>query len=188
VVDCGVASSLLRSGKSVRELLGITLLGLFLLAHPASSQDATPPGPPSEPSPARSGLLDELGKLLKPPGALFSPSPASPPAAEPPAQTPSGAQTDAVPPDASAAPAPGSRIVPSIASGREMCPRAANGAPDCKAGADKLCQGKGFREGKSLDSDSAYGCSTKPLRAALAGERKGKLCGTEHYVTRAFCQ
>ena len=32
---------------------------------------------------------------------------------------------------------------------------AANGAPDCKAGADRLCQSKGYKEGKSLDTDAA---------------------------------
>ena len=37
----------------------------------------------------------------------------------------------------------------SMVSGRMLCPVSANGAPDCKAGADRLCQSKGFREGSS---------------------------------------
>src|ERR671935_2080759 len=33
-----------------------------------------------------------------------------------------------------------------MVSGRAACLVAANGAPDCKAGADRLCQSKGFKE------------------------------------------
>ena len=43
----------------------------------------------------------------------------------------------------------------SMVTGRMICPISANGAPDCKAGADKLCQSKGYKEGKSLNTDSA---------------------------------
>ena len=39
----------------------------------------------------------------------------------------------------------------SMVTGRVVCPVSANGAPDCKAASDKLCQSKGFKEGKSLD-------------------------------------
>ena len=63
---------------------------------------------------------------------------------------------------------------------------AANGAPDCKAGADKLCQSKGYKEGKSLDTDAAEKCSPKvfiPGRKREPGD-----CKTENYVTRALCQ
>jgi hypothetical protein len=49
----------------------------------------------------------------------------------------------------------------SVVKGRMGCPVATNGAPDCKAGADKLCQAKGFKEGKSLDTDAAEKCSAK---------------------------
>ena len=48
-----------------------------------------------------------------------------------------------------------------MVTGRTACPVAANGAPDCKAGADKLCQSKGYKEGKSLDTDAAEKCSAK---------------------------
>ncbi len=47
----------------------------------------------------------------------------------------------------------------SMISGRSVCPVAANGTPDCKLGADRLCQGKGYKEGKSLNTDSAESCS-----------------------------
>ena len=48
-----------------------------------------------------------------------------------------------------------------MVSGRAACLVAANGAPDCKAGADRLCQSKGHKEGKSLDTDAAEKCSPK---------------------------
>lgn len=74
----------------------------------------------------------------------------------------------------------------SMVSGRMVCPVSANGAPDCKLGADKLCQSKGYKEGKSLNTDSAETCSAKvfiPGRARKPGD-----CRTDNYVTRALCQ
>ena len=74
----------------------------------------------------------------------------------------------------------------SMVTGRMGCPVAANGAPNCKAGADKLCQVKGFKEGNSLDTDAAEKCSAKVY---LPGYRRGPGdCRTENYVTRALCQ
>ena len=74
----------------------------------------------------------------------------------------------------------------SIVTGRMACPVSANGAPDCKAGADKLCQTKGHKEGKSLDTDAAEKCSPKVY---LPGhKREPGDCRTENYVTRALCQ
>jgi hypothetical protein len=74
----------------------------------------------------------------------------------------------------------------SMVTGRVICPVAANGATDCKAGADKLCQSKGFKEGKSLNSDSAQTCSAKVLVPGRT--RKPDDCRTDNYVTRALCQ
>ncbi len=74
----------------------------------------------------------------------------------------------------------------SMVSGRMLCPISANGAPDCKAGADKLCQSKGFKEGSSLNGNSAETCSPKPLIEGRT--RKADLCRTDNYVTRALCQ
>ena len=74
----------------------------------------------------------------------------------------------------------------SMVTGRTGCPVAANGAPDCKAGADRLCQSKGYKEGKSLDTDAAEKCSAKVY---LPGhKREPGDCRTENYVTRALCQ
>ena len=73
-----------------------------------------------------------------------------------------------------------------MATGRIACPVSANGAPDCKAGADQLCQSKGYKEGKSLDTDAAEKCSAKVY---LPGhKREPGDCRTENYVTRALCQ
>ena len=74
----------------------------------------------------------------------------------------------------------------SMVTGRMICPVSANGAPDCKAGADKLCQTKGFKEGKNLNGDSAESCSAKVLIPGRT--RKPDDCRTNHYVTRALCQ
>ncbi len=74
----------------------------------------------------------------------------------------------------------------SMVTGRLKCPASANGAPDCKDAADKLCQSKGFKEGKSLNSDSAQACSAKVLIPGRT--RKPDDCRTDYYVTRALCQ
>jgi hypothetical protein len=73
-----------------------------------------------------------------------------------------------------------------MVSGRAACVVSTNGAPDCNAGADKLCQSKGFKEGKSLDTDAAEKCS--PI-VYLPGHQRGPNdCKTENFVTRALCQ
>jgi hypothetical protein len=74
----------------------------------------------------------------------------------------------------------------SMVSGRMACPVSANGAPDCKLGADKLCQAKGYKEGKSLNTDSAETCSAKVLIPGRT--RKPDDCRTDNYVTSALCQ
>jgi hypothetical protein len=73
-----------------------------------------------------------------------------------------------------------------MVSGRAACVVAANGAPDCKAGADRLCQSKGYKEGKSLDTDAAEKCSPKVYVPGY--KRQPGDCKTENYVTRALCQ
>jgi hypothetical protein len=73
-----------------------------------------------------------------------------------------------------------------MVSGRIICPVAPNGTPDCKSGADKLCQSKGFKEGNSLNSDSSETCSAKvmiPGRQRQVGD-----CRTDNFVTTALCQ
>jgi hypothetical protein len=74
----------------------------------------------------------------------------------------------------------------SLVTGRMKCPVSGNGAPDCKAGADKLCQSKGYKEGKSLNTDSAETCSARVLIPGRT--RKPEDCRTDNYVTSALCQ
>jgi hypothetical protein len=74
----------------------------------------------------------------------------------------------------------------SMVAGRMICPVSSNGAPDCKLGADKLCQSKGFKEGNSLNTNSAETCSAKVLIPGRT--RKPDDCRTDNYVTSALCQ
>lgn len=73
-----------------------------------------------------------------------------------------------------------------VIKGRVACPVAANGAPDCKAASDKLCQAKGFKEGKSLDTDAAQSCSAKVMIPGRPREEGD--CRTDNYVTQALCK
>ena len=74
----------------------------------------------------------------------------------------------------------------SMVSGRSVCPIGADRTPDCKSGADKLCQSKGYKEGKSLNTDAAEHCSAKVLIPGRT--RKPDDCRTDTYVTSALCQ
>lgn len=74
----------------------------------------------------------------------------------------------------------------SVVDGRVLCPVAGNGAPDCDTASQKLCSGKGYKSGRSLDIETAEKCSAKVYisgRTGAPGE-----CRTENYVTRAVCQ
>ncbi|KYH03534.1 hypothetical protein [Bradyrhizobium sp. DOA1] len=120
------------------------------------------PSPPREENP---GLINEMGKLFdKLPSIL------------PPIKSPSETMNDL------------SRLAkPStMVSGRVACPASSNGAPDCKQAADQLCQSKGYKEGKSLNADSAEKCSAKVLIPGR--QRKPDDCRADTFVTSALCQ
>jgi hypothetical protein len=74
----------------------------------------------------------------------------------------------------------------SVVTGHLICPVSANGASDCKIAADKLCQTNGYKEGKSLTTDSVEACSAKVLIPGRT--RKPGDCRTDNFVTRALCQ
>ena len=125
-------------------------------------QEQGPAPPPREDNP---GLINEMGKLFdKLPSIL------------PPIKSPSEAMNDL------------SRLAKpsSMVSGRIACPVSSNGAPDCKQAADQLCQSKGYKEGKSLNADSAEKCSAKVLIPGR--QRKPDDCRTDTFVTSALCQ
>ncbi len=70
--------------------------------------------------------------------------------------------------------------------GRQTCPVAPNGAPDCQTAAETLCRGKGFATGKSMDFTSAQKC---PARVWVSGRQPTEAeCTTETFINRAMCQ
>jgi hypothetical protein len=152
---------------------------------------ATPPqaGPPNGPAPAPAapespGLIDEMGKALEKSLSVL-------PTLKSTGEALDDLNTRAKDAAKDAAKNAGeglSRLTTpaSIATGRIMCPVSANGASDCKVAADKLCQTKGYKEGKSLSTDSVEACSAKVLIPGRA--RKPDDCRTDNFVTRALCQ
>jgi hypothetical protein len=176
---------------------GAVLLMLMIVASAAWPQGAPPPSSlgvqtpaqqvppqqgepaPSPPPPAREenpGLFHEMGKL-------FEKSLSIVPTLKSPGET-----IDDLNARAKDAGDSLSRLAKpsSMVTGRMICPVSANGAPDCKVGAHKLCQTKGFKEGNSLNTDSAETCSAKVLIPGRT--RKPDDCRTDNYVTRALCQ
>ena len=143
--------------------------------QPAPQQSA----PTAQPSPAPSespGLLNEMGKMfdkilppLKSPGETIDDLNVR-------AKDAAKDAGDAL----SRLAKPGSMV-----TGRVACPAGADGTPDCKSGADKLCQSKGYKEGRSLNTDSRESCSAKVLIPGR--QRKADDCRTDNYVTSALC-
>ena len=141
--------------------------------RPAPQQSEPPSVPPARDNP---GLFNELGKMFQNSLSIL-----------PPLKSP-GEIIDDFNARAKDAGETLSRLAKpsSMVAGRMICPVSTNGAPDCKLGADKLCQAKGFKEGKSLNTDSAEACSAKVLIPGRV--RKPDDCRTDNYVTRALCQ
>ncbi|MDP1881450.1 MAG: hypothetical protein Q8K88_01070 [Bradyrhizobium sp.] len=153
--------------------------------RPQPQQPAPQPNEPAPPSPPENpGLINEIGKLWEKSKSISK-------SILPTLKSPQEAIEDLNARAKDATRDAGeslSRLAKpsSMVTGRMGCPVSANGAPDCKAGADKLCQSKGYKEGNSLDTDAAEKCSAKvylPGRKREPGD-----CRTENYVTRALCQ
>lgn len=149
-------------------------------AQPPQPAPEAPAITPAEPQHRENpGLINELGKLFAKPSLTLPDMKSSGQAIEDFNTRAWDATKDAADAISRLAKSPG-------VSGRVACPVAINGAPDCKVAADKLCQSKGFKEGRSVDMDSAETCSAKTLipgRARQPGD-----CRTDNYVTRAICQ
>ena len=139
---------------------------------PAPQQIEPPPlAPPENP-----GLINEIGKLFEKSKTML-----------PSLKGPSETMDDLNARAKDAGQSLSNMARPSLmVTGRAACLVAANGAPDCKAGADKLCQSKGYKEGKSLDTDAAEKCSPKVYLPGY--KRQQGDCKTENFVTRALCQ
>jgi hypothetical protein len=134
--------------------------------------------PPAVAQPENPGLFNEIGKLFDHRSSIFPDLPTLKNPRQVIDDFNAGAKqaTDGL-----------SRLTtPLIVRGRMVCPAAANGAPDCQAGSIKLCQSKGFKQGKSLDTDSAQACSAAALLSG--GNRQPGNCRTNYYVTRALCE
>ncbi|WKA28085.1 hypothetical protein [Bradyrhizobium roseum] len=143
-------------------------------------QSPAPASTPAEPPPAtrdeNPGLINEIGKLFEKSKSLL-----------PPLKSPSETLDDLNARTKDAGQSLSNIAKPStMVKGRTACLVASNGAPDCKAGADRLCQGNGFKEGKSLDTDAAEKCSPKVYMPGY--KRQPGDCKTENFVTRALCQ
>ncbi len=150
-------------------------LGVQEPAQQAAPQQAAPapPEPAHEESP---GLINEIGKLIDKLPPLKSPQ-----------ETIEDLNTRARNAAKDASDSLSRLAKPaSMATGRTLCPVSANGSPDCKLAADRLCQSKGYKEGKSLNTDSAQACSAKVLIPGRT--RKPDDCRTDNYVTSALCQ
>ena len=72
-----------------------------------------------------------------------------------------------------------------VVTGKERCPNAPNGTPDCEPAVTALCKTKGFARGSSLDTQHARKC---PAIVYLEGKSDDKSCVTEAFVARAMCQ
>ena len=153
------------------------------IAPPPSPQPAIPPpggATAQQAAPENPGLLNEMGKALEKSLSIL-------PTLKSPSETLDdlNAKTKDVVKDAGESL---SRLTKpaSVAEGRIKCPASANGATDCKTAADTLCRSRGFKEGKSLSTDSVEACSPKVLIPGRA--RKPDDCRTDNFVTRALCQ
>jgi hypothetical protein len=136
-------------------------------------QQIEPQPPPRDENP---GLINEIGKLFEKSKSLL-----------PPLKSPSETIDDFNARTRDAGQSLSNMAKPSaMVSGRAACLVSANGAPDYKAGADRLCVSKGYKEGKSLDTDAAEKCSPKVYLPGY--KRQSGDCKTENYVTRALCQ
>lgn len=193
------SASLVSKGASRREgRLRTVMLGAFVLllgwssaawpqavqqqlapaqGSPAPQAAPMPAAPPVSPSPSSNpGLVEELGKLLRNSASSLSSTLKDSRDAIDSLNSRARDATEDLP-----------RLGPqTVVHGRTVCPLAPNGAPDCKTASDKLCKSKGYKEGKSVDIESAEKCPAKVYLSGRTGA-PGE-CRTENYVTSAVCQ
>lgn len=144
------------------------------LAEPATPPPSSGQPPPGQ-QPAQNGtpgLVDKLGDLIK--GSVDSLS-----------STVKGTQQTIQDLNQGTVDTLSRLPVTGFATGRALCTRADNGAPDCRVASDQLCQAKGYKTGRGLDIETAENCNP---RIFLPGyQRKDGDCRTDNYVTRAAC-
>jgi hypothetical protein len=146
-------------------------------AAPAPQAAPMPAAPPvNPPVHGNPGLVEELGKLLRNSASSLSSTLKDSRDAIEGLNSRARDATEDLP-----------RLGPqTVVHGRTACPLAPNGAPDCKTASDHLCKSKGYKEGKSVDIESAEKCSAKVYLSGRTGA-PGE-CRTENFVTSAVCQ
>jgi hypothetical protein len=174
--------------------------------------DMAPPAPEPDSNPAfRPGFIHQLGRWIGEQGPALPELPFKGPPDLPPLKSPQevlgsiGSQATGVVRDAAGAAEQATGVVKGaagavqeatgvivglptarIVTGRQRCPDAPNGAPDCTPAAQALCKGKGFEGGKGLEIKKAQRCPTwmwLSSRVPSEGE-----CPLDTFVTRAVCQ
>jgi hypothetical protein len=157
-------------------LVCVLLLASLLAAAPVAQAQQQPESPAAEPPPHRPGLLDALGRWFGDSKAAIDSQIRG---TQENLGTLGSQARDAA---GTVAAMPGTRII----AGRQLCPVASNGAPDCQQGAEALCRSKGLQTGRSLDVTSSQRCSAQNWIAGRTS--KESACRLETYVTRAVCQ
>jgi len=187
-----------RAAYTTVATAGLALSILAIAASAALSQSVSPPAPPAakpsspqavpdQPAPQAPAAREESPDLLNEMGKMLEKSLSILPSLKSPTEAIDDLNSRAK--DAAKDAGEGlSRLAKpsSMVTGRVICPVSANGAANCKNAADKLCQSKGFKEGKSLNADSTEACSAKVLIPGRT--RKPDDCRTDYFVTRALCQ
>ena len=183
----GLGKTTLTASAAFSMLLIAAGAGLPQTASPSLGLQEQPQAMPQQgqapsavPAPENPGLINEMGKL-------FDKLPSVLPPLKSPAETIDDLNARAKTAVKDAGDAVSRLAKPSsMVSGRMACLAAANCTPDCKAGADRLCQSKGYKAGSSLGTDAIQSCSAKVYIPGRA--RKPDDCRTDHFVTAALCQ
>ena len=179
--DPNSAATIRRAGLAVALLASslLTLMAAQAQQQPQSIEPPSQPQPPAQEAPppsTRPGFLDAVGRWFGDSKAAIDSQVKS---TQETLGTFSNQARDAA---GSVVAVPGTRIV----TGRQLCPLAPNGAPDCQQGVDALCRAKGFQAGRTLEVASGHRCSVKGLISGRASREAP--CPLETYVTRAACQ
>jgi hypothetical protein len=77
---------------------------------------------------------------------------------------------------------------PGVVAGRERCPPAPNGAPDCVTATAVMCRANGFETGSSIDMQTEQKCPAVTPAGPASPPLDESQCWLESYVIRALCR